>query len=60
MWNDYIVEEIRAIREQYAAQFDYDIQIMLEALKEEEKQSGRVVVPFTDEQPEREKIVVNQ
>ena len=60
MWNDHIVEEIRTIREQYAAQFDYDIQIMLEALKEEEKQSGRVVVSFTDEQPEREKIVVNQ
>lgn len=60
MWNDDIVEEIRTIREQYAAQFDYDIQAMLEALKEEEKQSGRMVVSFTEEQPEHKKIAVNQ
>ena len=32
-WKDEIVEEVRAAREAYAAQFDYDLKRMFEDLK---------------------------
>jgi len=35
---DEIVEEVRAAREAYAAQFDYDLQRMFEDLKRKEEQ----------------------
>jgi hypothetical protein len=48
MWKDLIVEEIRKGREQHAAQFNYDINAIVKALKEEEQQSGRNIVSFID------------
>ena len=35
-WKDEIVEEVRASREAYAAQFDYDLKRMFEDLKAKE------------------------
>lgn len=35
-WKDEIVEEVRAAREAYAAQFDYDLKRMFEDLKAKE------------------------
>ena len=35
-WKDEIVEEVRATREAYAAQFDYDLKRMFEDLKAKE------------------------
>lgn len=35
-WKDEIVEEVRAVREAYAAQFDYDLKRMFEDLKKRE------------------------
>ena len=41
MWRDSIVEEVRAIRETYAKQFDYDIEAIYRDLKKQEAHSGR-------------------
>jgi hypothetical protein len=46
MWKDHIVEEIRAIREEHARKYDYDLRAIFDALKEEEKKSGRKIVSF--------------
>lgn len=37
-WKDEIVEEVRAARDAYAAQFDYDLKRMFEDLKKKEKE----------------------
>lgn len=39
-WQDPIVEEIRAIREAYAARFKYDLQAIYCDLKAQERQHG--------------------
>jgi len=46
MWRDAIVEEIRKGRAEHAAQFNYDVKAIIEALQEEERQSGRRFVSF--------------
>ena len=37
-WKDEIVEEVRAVREAYAAQFDYNLQRIFEDLKKKEEE----------------------
>ena len=37
-WKDEIVEEVRAAKEAYAAQFDYDLERMFEDLKKKEEE----------------------
>jgi hypothetical protein len=37
-WKDEIVEEVRAVREAYAAQFDYDLERIFEDLKKKEQE----------------------
>ncbi len=44
MWKDAIVEEVRKIREEHAARFDYDLQAIYDDLKETERRSGRKIV----------------
>ena len=39
-WQDPIVEEVRAIREAYAARFQYDLQAIYRDLKAQERQHG--------------------
>ncbi|MEW6234448.1 MAG: hypothetical protein AB1656_03590 [Candidatus Omnitrophota bacterium] len=46
MWEDPIVKEIRKYREEYAAQFNYDLKAIYLDIKEKEKQSGRQIVFF--------------
>jgi hypothetical protein len=41
MWEDPIVAEIRKIREEHAARFNYDLQAIFRDLKEQEAKSGR-------------------
>lgn len=43
---DPIVNEVRAIREAYARQFDFDLQAICRDLKEQEKKEGRNLVSF--------------
>jgi hypothetical protein len=45
-WQDPIVEEVRAIREAYAARFKYDLQAIYRDLKEQERQCGWQTVSF--------------
>ena len=44
-WSDPIVDEVRRIRDAYAARFNYDLRAIYRDLKEQEKRSGRQVVP---------------
>ncbi len=46
MWEDPIVAEVRKIREDYAAQFNYDLQALYRALKEREQQDPRPKVSY--------------
>ena len=46
MWEDPIVAEIRRIREEHAARFNYDLWAIYEELKEQERKSGRKFVSY--------------
>ena len=50
MWQDPVVEEVRAIRDAYAKQFDYNLEAIYRDLKEQEAKSGWKVVSL---QPKR-------
>ena len=41
MWQDPIVEEIRQLRQQYAAQFNHDLKAICQDLRERQKKSKR-------------------
>ena len=40
MWRDPIIAEVRRIREEYAAQYNYDIKAICRAARERQKTSG--------------------
>lgn len=44
MWKDPIVEEVRKIREEHAARFNYDLDAIYKDLKRLEQESGRKTV----------------
>jgi len=46
MWQDPIVEEIRRLREDHAAKFNYDIEAICRDLMERQGRDGRRVVSF--------------
>jgi hypothetical protein len=46
IWSDPIVEEVRRVRDAYAARFNYDLRAIYRDLKEQEKRSGRKVVSY--------------
>lgn len=43
MWKDPIVEEVRKIRDEHAARFNYDLDAIFRDLRESQEQSGREV-----------------
>lgn len=45
--NDPIVEEVRRVREAYAARFHYDLDAIFRDIKEQEQKSGHKFVSFT-------------
>ena len=47
IWKDEIVEEVRRVREEYAARFGYDLDAICRDLQEQEKQSSRRIVSFS-------------
>lgn len=51
MWNDPIVEETRAVRDAYAAQYNFDLDAIYQALKEQEQHGEREVVALAPKQP---------
>ena len=46
MQDDPIVEEVRKVREVYAAKFNYDVEAIFQDLKRQERESGRTFVSF--------------
>jgi hypothetical protein len=44
--NDPIVDEVRRVRDEHAARFDYDLDAIFRDIKEQEKKSGRKFVSF--------------
>ena len=47
-WSDPIVDEVRRIRDAYAARFNYDLRAIYRDLKDQEKRSGRKVVSYAE------------
>ena len=45
--DDPIVDEVRRVRDAYAARFDYDLDAIVRDIQEQEKQSGRTFVSLT-------------
>jgi hypothetical protein len=44
MWQDPIVEEVRRYRQEYAAQFNYDLKEICRDLRDRQQKGGRRVV----------------
>ena len=58
MWKDEIVEEVRRVRDEYAAKFNYDFDAIYQDIKTQEKQTERKVVtlpPKKTQLPELER-----
>ena len=51
MARDPIVEEVRAIRDELAAQFDYDVRAIAEDARKRQEQSGHKVVSLPPKRP---------
>ena len=47
MWKDSIVEDVRKVREEHAAKFDFNLDAIYQDLKKREKKSGRKIVSLT-------------
>lgn len=47
MQDDPVVEEVRTVREAYAARFNYDLEAIFQDLKRQERKSGRTFVSFS-------------
>jgi hypothetical protein len=55
MWRDPIVEEIHKIREEYARQFDFDIDAICNDIQLKQAESGRELISFPARKPKVEK-----
>ncbi len=51
MIDDPIVDEVRAARDQYARQFNYDLDAICRDLQQKQVQSGRKLVTFPPRRP---------
>ena len=45
-WHDPIVEEVRKVRQEHAARFNYDLRAIFEDIRRRQVQSGHPVVSF--------------
>lgn len=50
--NDPIVDEVRRIRDEYAARFNHDLRAVYRDLKEQEKRTGQTVVSYAEDSTE--------
>jgi len=55
MWRDPIVEEIHKFREEYARQFNFDIDAICKDIQIKQAEGGRKLVSFPARKPEPEK-----
>jgi hypothetical protein len=54
MWRDPIVEEVRRYRQEYAAQYNYDLKAICQDLRERQEKSGRKVVSLLPKRVRKE------
>lgn len=52
MWTDPIVDEVRKVRDEHAARFDYDLGRIFQDLKEQEILSGRATTSRPPKRPD--------
>lgn len=52
MTRDPIVEEVRAVRDEIAKALDYDIAAIFEALRAQERESGRPTISLPSRRPD--------
>jgi hypothetical protein len=57
MIEDPIVDEVRKIRQEYARQFNYDLDAICKDLQEKQAASGRKIVSFPPIRPDRRRTV---
>ena len=50
--NDPIVDEVRRVRDEHAARFNYDLDAIFQDIKKREKESGLVFIQGVARQPE--------
>ena len=50
MWEDSIVEDVRKVREEHAAKFNYNLDAIYQDLKKQQKRGGRKVVSLPAKQ----------
>ena len=53
MWKDEIIEEVRKVRDEYAAKFDYDLDAIYKDIKKQEKKSKRKIVSLPSKKVEQ-------
>jgi hypothetical protein len=51
MWHDPIVDEIHKVREEYARQFDFDVDAICKDIQNKQIASGRQLVSFPARKP---------
>lgn len=52
MWTDEIVEDVRKVREEYAAKFNHDLEAIYQDLKEQAREGRRKFVSLPPKEPE--------
>jgi len=52
MWKDEIVEEVRKVRAEYAAKFNYNLDEIYKDIKKQEKQTKRKIVSLPPKKAE--------
>ncbi len=57
MIDDPIVDEVRRIRDEYSRRFNYDLDAICKDLQEKQMASGRKLVSFPPNRPERHRTV---
>ncbi len=57
MLNDPIIEEVRKARDEYAKQFNYNLDAICRDLMKKQEQSGKKVVSFPPKRPEKVSII---
>jgi hypothetical protein len=55
-WKDEIVDEVRAVRDAYAAQFNYDLERMFEDLKAKEGRHAALLAKLSPVEPLAESL----
>ena len=56
MWKDEIVEEVREVRDEYAAKFNYDLDAIYEDIKKQEEQTKRKIVSLPPKKVELREV----